>query len=67
MLGQRRNRPKVRTSDRPKRCFAETAETETPTKNLPKQPNRNGRNCYKGGINTNVFNMLENHMYYDVR
>ena len=36
------------SSDRPKRHFAETTETETLTKNLPKQPNRNGRNSYKG-------------------
>ncbi len=36
------------SSDRPKRRFAETAKTETPTENLSKQPNRKGQNSYKG-------------------
>ena len=35
-------------SGRPKSRFAESANTEIPTKNLPKQLNRNGRNSYKG-------------------
>ncbi len=51
-------------SDRPKWHFAETAKTKTPTKKLPKQLNRNGRNSYKRNYAKCLLNAWNSYLFW---